>query len=158
MIKIKEVVIVEGRYDKIKLSSIIDALIIETNGFGIFKDKEKMELIRRLAPERGILILTDSDSAGFKIRSYIGGSVPRELVKHAYIPDIYGKEKRKTAYSKEMKLGVEGVDKDVILNALRAAGVTAGEAPERRAVGRGLVKYPLPMSTLSPAPAAGPFE
>lgn len=131
MIKVKEVIIVEGRYDKIKLSSLIDGLIIETNGFGIFKDKEKMELIRRLAPERGILILTDSDSAGFKIRSYIGGSIPKKFVKHAYIPDVFGKEKRKTKYSKEGKIGVEGIEKDTILKALKAAGVTADEVPER---------------------------
>lgn len=131
MIKVKEVIIVEGRYDKIKLSSLIDGLIIETNGFGIFKDKEKMELIRRLAPERGILILTDSDSAGFKIRSYIGGSIPKKFVKHAYIPDVFGKEKRKTEYSKEGKIGVEGIEKDTILKALKAAGVTADEVPER---------------------------
>ena len=120
MIHIQQAVIVEGRYDKIKLSSILDALIIETGGFSIFKNKEKQQLIRRLAEKRGILILTDSDSAGFKIRSFIGGSVPPEQVKHAYIPDIFGKEKRKTEASKEGKLGVEGVPSEVIVRALES--------------------------------------
>ena len=98
MIKIDRVVIVEGRYDKIKLSSILDAVIIETEGFGIFNNKEKQQLIRRLAETKGLLILTDSDSAGFKIRSFIRGIVPNELIKHAYIPDVFGKEKRKTEF------------------------------------------------------------
>lgn len=123
MIKIKQAVIVEGRYDKIKLSSIIDALIIETDGFGIFKDKEKHRLIRRLADERGILILTDSDSAGFKIRNFLGGSLPSDKVFHAYIPDIFGKERRKSEPSKEGKLGVEGVPTEVITEALKKAGI-----------------------------------
>lgn len=130
MIKIKEVVIVEGRYDKIKLSSLLDALIIETNGFAIFKDKEKMEMIRRLAEKRGILILTDSDSAGFKIRSYLGGSLPKEQVKHAYIPDVFGKEKRKPRHSREGKLGVEGIKAELLLEALKRAGVTSEESKE----------------------------
>ncbi len=123
MIKINQAVIVEGRYDKIKLSSIIDGLIIETNGFSIFKDKEKQRLIRRLADEKGILIMTDSDSAGFKIRSFLGGSIPGDKIFHAYIPDIFGKENRKTEYSKEGKLGVEGVPVQVITEALERAGV-----------------------------------
>ena len=123
MLKIRQAIIVEGRYDKIKLSSLVDALIIETDGFGIFKDNEKKTLIKRLAEERGILILTDSDSAGFKIRNYLGGSLPGDKVFHAYIPDIFGKEKRKTEYSKEGKLGVEGVPSQVIINALERAGI-----------------------------------
>lgn len=123
MIKIRQAIIVEGRYDKIKLSSVIDGLIIETNGFSIFKDKEKQRLIRRLAEEKGILILTDSDSAGFKIRSFLGGSIPKEQITHAYIPDIFGKEKRKAEFSKEGKLGVEGVPTEVIVSALEKAGV-----------------------------------
>ena len=131
MIHIPQAVIVEGRYDKIKLSSILDALIIETGGFSIFKNKEKQQLIRRLAEKRGILILTDSDSAGFKIRSFIGGSVPPEQVKHAYIPDIFGKEKRKTEASKEGKLGVEGMRPKALLDALIRAGATLdGESTE----------------------------
>ena len=127
MIKIDRAVIVEGRYDKIKLSSILDAVIIETDGFGIFNNKEKQQLIRRLADTKGLLILTDSDSAGFKIRSFIKGIVPAETIKHAYIPDIFGKEKRKTVASKEGKLGVEGVKKELILEALEKAGVFCEE-------------------------------
>lgn len=127
MIKIDRVVIVEGKYDKIKLNSLIDAVIIETDGFGIFNDKEKQKLIRRLAQTKGLLILTDSDSAGFKIRSFIRGIVPAEQIKHAYIPDIFGKEKRKSEPSKEGKLGVEGVKISVITEALRKAGVFCEE-------------------------------
>lgn len=123
MIKIDKVVIVEGKYDKIKLSSVLDAVIIETDGFGIFNNKEKQRLIRRLAETKGILILTDSDSAGFTIRSFIRGIVPAEQITHAYIPDIFGKEKRKTEPSKEGKLGVEGVSPQVIVEALQKAGV-----------------------------------
>ena len=129
MIKIDRVVIVEGRYDKIKLNSILDAVIIETEGFGIFNNKEKQKLIRKLARTKGLLILTDSDSAGFKIRSFIKGIVPEEQIKHAYIPDIAGKEKRKTEPSKEGKLGVEGVDVRIIVDALERAGVLCEEVP-----------------------------
>ena len=128
MIKIDRVVIVEGRYDKIKLSSILDAVIIETEGFGIFNNKEKQKLIRKLAETKGLLILTDSDSAGFKIRSFIRGMVPAEQIKHAYIPDIFGKEKRKTEPSKEGKLGVEGVNINVIIDALEKCGVLCEES------------------------------
>ncbi len=124
MIKIEQAVIVEGKYDKIRLSSMIDAVIIETNGFAIFKNKEKQRLIRKLAEKRGILILTDSDSAGFKIRSFISGTVPAKDIIHAYIPDIFGKEKRKTEPSKEGKIGVEGVSNKVIFEALCHAGAT----------------------------------
>ncbi len=127
MIKIDRAVIVEGRYDKIKLSSILDTVIIETEGFGIFNNKEKQKLIRKLADTKGILILTDSDSAGFKIRSFIKGIVPAEQIKHAYIPDIFGKEKRKTEPSKEGKLGVEGVKKELIIESLQKAGVFCEE-------------------------------
>lgn len=127
MIKIDRVVIVEGKYDKIKLNSILDAVIIETDGFGIFNDKKKQLLIRRLAETKGLLILTDSDSAGFKIRSFIRGIVPAEQIKHAYIPDIFGKEKRKNEPSKEGKLGVEGVNIRVITEALEKAGVFCEE-------------------------------
>ena len=123
MIKINEVVIVEGKYDKIKLSSIIDATIITTDGFGIFKNKEKQKLIKRLADERGILILTDSDSAGFVIRGFLKGIVDNDKIRHAYIPDLYGKEKRKTQVSAEGKLGVEGVKTEIIEESLRKAGV-----------------------------------
>ncbi len=123
VIKINEAVIVEGKYDKIKLSGILDTVIVETDGFAIFKDKEKQQLIRFLAEKRGIIIMTDSDSAGFKIRSFIKGIIKNDNVKNVYIPDIYGKEKRKTEMSKEGKLGVEGMETQVIMNALEKAGV-----------------------------------
>ncbi|MBR3149304.1 MAG: DUF4093 domain-containing protein [Eubacterium sp.] len=123
-IKLSEAVIVEGRYDKLKLSNILDAFIIETNGFGIFKDKEKLSFIKKLAEERGIIVLTDSDHAGFMIRGHIASAVPKDRIKNVYIPDIYGKEKRKSEPSKEGKLGVEGMTKDVLLDALKKAGVT----------------------------------
>ena len=123
MIKIKQAVIVEGKYDKIKLEQILDAVIIQTDGFGIFKDKQKQKFIRMLAEKKGILILTDSDSAGFVIRSFLSGIVSPEYITHAYIPDILGKEKRKDEASKEGKLGVEGVSNEVILKALETAGI-----------------------------------
>lgn len=124
MIKIKEAVIVEGRYDKIKLSSVIDAPIIETNGFRVFNDKEKQNLIRQIAEARGILVLTDSDGAGFVIRNFLNGVVDKSRIKHCYIPQIEGKEKRKPQKSKEGFLGVEGVDDDVIIEAVRKSGAT----------------------------------
>jgi ribonuclease M5 len=127
MLSIKEVIIVEGKYDKIKLSSIIDGLIIETDGFSIFNNKDQLALIRKLAKTKGILILTDSDGAGFKIRNFLRGAVPTESVKHAYIPDILGKEKRKTQLSKEGKLGVEGISKEIIIEALTKSGVFCEE-------------------------------
>ncbi|MBQ4625961.1 MAG: DUF4093 domain-containing protein [Clostridia bacterium] len=130
MIKIKQAVIVEGKYDKIKLSGIIDAPIIQTDGFGIFKDKELQRLIKMLSEKRGILVLTDSDSAGFKIRSFIGSTVNQKDIYHAYIPDIFGKEKRKAEPSKEGKLGVEGVSEEVIMQALANAGVLCESTEE----------------------------
>ena len=124
-IKLTEAVIVEGKYDKIKLSNILDAFIIETNGFAIFKDKSKLSFIKKLAKERGIIILTDSDHAGFMIRNYISSGVPKEQIKNVYIPDIFGKEKRKDTPSKEGKLGVEGMTKEVILASFEKAGVSS---------------------------------
>ena len=124
LIKIEQAIIVEGKYDKIKLSSIVDAVIIETDGFAIFKDKEKQKLIQNLAKTKGIIVLTDSDSAGFIIRSFVGGSVEQSNVTHVYIPDIFGKEKRKDNPSKEGKLGVEGIPVDLIKEAFEKAGVT----------------------------------
>ncbi len=132
MIKIKEAVIVEGKYDKIKLSSILDAPIVTTDGFGIFKDKEKQKFIRSLAEKRGILILTDSDSAGLMIRSFLGGSIKKEYIKHAYIPELLGKEKRKSERSAEGLLGVEGVENEVIIDSLKRAGVITEEKEEER--------------------------
>lgn len=130
MIRIKEAIIVEGKYDKIKLSSLVDGLIIETGGFRIFKDSEKMALLRRLAATRGLLILTDSDGAGFVIRRYLTGSIPAEQIRHAYIPDRFGKEKRKEKPGKEGKLGVEGIDAEELRQVLRRAGVCCEECGE----------------------------
>lgn len=136
MIKLNEPVIVEGKYDIIKLSNLIDGLIIKTDGFGIFKDKEKQRLIRRLAGEKGIIVLTDSDSAGFMIRNFISSVVPKEKIINVYIPDIYGKEKRKTEGGREGKLGVEGMSEEVLLEAFSKAGVLCGksDAAERRLI------------------------
>ena len=124
MVKIKEAILVEGRYDKNTLSQILDAPILETSGFGIFKDKQQMALLRRIAATRGLIVFTDSDGAGFVIRNHIKSAIPGKYLKHAYIPDIYGKEKRKSAPGKEGKLGVEGMTADVILESLRRAGAT----------------------------------
>lgn len=125
MLKIKEAVIVEGKYDKIKLSNLIDTLIIETNGFAVFKDKKKLAFIRKLANERGIIVITDSDHSGFQIRNYISSSLPKDKIKHIYIPDIYGKEKRKKEPSKEGKLGVEGIDDKILLSLFEKANIEA---------------------------------
>ncbi len=123
MIKIDEAVIVEGKYDKIKLSGIIDGLIIETNGFRIFSDKKKLNLIRHLAVKSGIIIMTDSDAAGFLIRNYIVSSISEGKIFHAYVPEIMGKEKRKEKASKEGKLGVEGINSEIIENSIKQAGI-----------------------------------
>lgn len=128
MIKIDKVIIVEGRYDKIKLSSMIDGIIIETEGFGVFKDKDKQKLIRKLAETKGIAILTDSDSAGFVIRNFITSIVPKEYITNVYIPDIYGKEKRKDSPSKEGKLGVEGVSAEILKEAFKKAGISVSQS------------------------------
>lgn len=124
MIKIKEAILVEGRYDKNTLSQIVDAPILETAGFGIFKDKKQMALLRRVAQTRGLIVFTDSDGAGFVIRNHIKSAIPGKYLKHAYIPDILGKEKRKATPGKEGKLGVEGMSREIILEALRRAGAT----------------------------------
>ncbi len=128
MLKVKEVIVVEGRYDKNTLSQVVDAAIIETAGFGIFSDREKIELLRRLADKRGIIIMTDSDGAGFLIRNYLKGAISGNGVKHAYIPDIEGRERRKRTAAKEGKLGVEGMEPDVLIDALRRAGATIDDA------------------------------
>ena len=139
MLKIKEAVVVEGRYDKNTLSQLVDTIIIETKGFGIFKDSERLSLLRRLARERGLVVLTDSDGAGFVIRNFLKGAIPPGQVKHAYIPDLFGKERRKRQPGKEGKLGVEGMRPQVLEEALRRAGVTfldqtAGEQVPRRPI------------------------
>jgi ribonuclease M5 len=124
MVKIKEAIVVEGRYDKNTLSQIVDAPILETAGFGIFKDKKQMDLLRQVAQKRGLIVFTDSDGAGFVIRNHVKSAIPAKFLKHAYIPDIMGKEKRKSAPGKEGKLGVEGMTPEVILECLRRAGAT----------------------------------
>ena len=134
MVKIKEAIVVEGRYDKNTLSQILDATILETSGFGIFKNKEQMQLLRKVAEVRGLIVFTDADGAGFVIRNHIKSAIPGQYLKHAYTPDIMGKERRKSAPGKEGKLGVEGMTQDVILESLRRAGATfEGETAEKTA-------------------------
>ncbi len=153
MVKIKEAIVVEGRYDKNTLSQIVDAPILETSGFGIFKDKAQMALLRRIAQTRGLIVFTDSDGAGFVIRNHIKSAIPGKYLKHAYIPDIPGKEKRKSAPGKEGKLGVEGMSREIILEALRRAGATieGEEAPQSCRI----TKHDLMSLGLSGGPDAG---
>ena len=136
MVKIKEAIVVEGRYDKNTLSQIVDAPILETSGFGIFKDKEQMALLRKVAQIRGLIVFTDSDGAGFVIRNHIKSAIDSKYLKHAYTPDILGKERRKSAPGKEGKLGVEGMRPEIILDALKKAGATieGKEATQRNQI------------------------
>lgn len=136
MHSVKEVIVVEGRYDKNTLSQVVDAVIIETSGFGIFNDAQKQKLLRTMAQARGLVVLTDSDGAGFVIRNFIKGCVDPACVKHAYIPDVYGKERRKAAPSKEGMLGVEGMRPQVLLDALIRAGATVDERPAAESAAR----------------------
>ena len=122
--KIREVIVVEGRYDKNALLQVVDATVVETGGFGVFNDKEKLAFFRRLAESRGLILLTDSDGAGFVIRNYLKGALPKDKIRQAYVPDIYGKERRKSKAGKEGKLGVEGMRPEVLLEALRRCGAT----------------------------------
>ncbi len=132
MLKIREAIVVEGRYDKNTLAQIVDAPILETKGFGLFKDPKQLELLRNVAKKRGLIVLTDSDGAGFVIRNHIKSAIPAKYLKHAYIPDVAGKEKRKAAPGKEGKLGVEGMSPEVLLAALKNAGATIeGESTAR---------------------------
>ena len=124
MEKIREVIVVEGRYDKNTILQVVDATVVETGGFSVFNNKEKLSFFRRLAAERGLILFTDSDGAGFVIRNYLKGAIPKEQIKQAYIPDVYGKERRKRTAGKEGKLGVEGMSPEVILTALKNAGAT----------------------------------
>lgn len=124
MRKIKEVIVVEGRYDKNTLAQVVDATVITLGGFSVFNDKEKLAFLRRLAEERGLIVLTDSDGAGFVIRNYLKGALPKDKVKQAYVPDIRGKERRKRHAGKEGKLGVEGMRPEVLLETLARAGAT----------------------------------
>ena len=132
MVKIKEAIVVEGRYDKNTLSQIVDAPILETGGFGIFKDKQQMKLLRQVAQIRGLIVFTDADGAGFVIRNHIKSAIPGKYLKHAYTPDIFGKERRKAAPGKEGKLGVEGMRPEIIIEALKKAGATIEGETETR--------------------------
>ena len=129
-LRIREAIVVEGRYDKNTLSQIVDAPILETAGFGIFKNRQQMALLRKAAENRGLIVFTDSDGAGFVIRNRIKAAIPAKYLKHAYIPDILGKEKRKSAPGKEGKLGVEGMRPEILVEALRRAGATFEEKRE----------------------------
>ena len=150
MVKIKEAIVVEGRYDKNTLSQIVDATILETKGFGLFKDKQQLALLRQIAKKRGLIVFTDSDGAGFVIRNQIKSAIQGKYLKHAYIPDIPGKERRKAAPGKEGKLGVEGMTPDIILDALRRAGATVeGETAQPA---RNITKQDFMMLGLSGAP------
>lgn len=124
MVNIRECIVVEGRYDKNTLAQIVNAPIVETSGFGIFKDKAQQRLLRQIAGKRGVIVFTDSDGAGFVIRNFLKGLIPASQLKHAYIPDIPGKERRKASAGKEGLLGVEGMTPEIILEALRRCGAT----------------------------------
>ena len=134
MIKLRQAIVVEGRYDKNALSQLVDAPIFETSGFGVMKNREMLDFLRRVAQTRGLIILTDSDGAGFVIRNFLKGALPKDKVLHAYIPDIYGKERRKTHAGKEGKLGVEGMTPEILRTALRNAGAQTEQtdAPTER--------------------------
>ena len=140
--KIQEVIVVEGRYDKNTLLQAVDATVVATDGFGIFNDREKLNFFRRLAEKRGLIVLTDSDGAGFVIRNHLKGALPKEQVKQAYIPDIPGKERRKRKAGKEGKLGVEGMEPQVLIEALRRCGATF-EGEERHPAGPAITKADL---------------
>ena len=154
MRRVREVIVVEGRYDKNALRQVVDATVVETRGFGIFNDRERLALLRRLAEERGLILLTDSDGAGFVIRNFLKGAIPKDRLKQAYIPDVYGKERRKAAPGREGKLGVEGMNPGVLLQALERAGATFEE--ERPAEARqGVTKADLYQLGLTGAPDSG---
>ena len=149
--KIREVIVVEGRYDKNTLSQVVDAVIVETGGFSVFHNKEKIDYLRHLARERGLILMTDPDGAGFVIRNYLKGALPKQGVLHAYIPDIPGKEKRKRAPGKEGLLGVEGMTKEILLEALSNAGADLGGEPVKKK-GDGITKLDLYTAGLSGRP------
>ena len=150
MVKIKEAILVEGRYDRNTLAQIVDAPILETAGFGIFRDKEQMRLLRRVAEKRGLIVFTDPDGAGFVIRNHVRSAIPGQYLKHAYVPDIMGKERRKRTGGKEGKLGVEGMKPEIILDALRRAGATI--EGEEGASSKGITKQDLMELGLSGGP------
>ena len=151
MIRVREAIVVEGRYDANTLRQIVDAPVFETNGFGVFNDRERLKLLRLAAETRGLIVLTDSDGAGFVIRRYLSCAIDPSLVKHAYVPDVYGKERRKRTASKEGKLGVEGMRPEVIVDALRRAGATIEGEASARAPG-GITKADLYAAGLSGRP------
>ena len=155
MLHIKEAIVVEGRYDKNALSQVVDTLILETGGFQLFKDPEKLALLRRAAQRRGLIVLTDSDGAGFVIRNRLRGAIPAEQLKHAYIPDVYGKERRKRQPGKEGKLGVEGMPPQVLEQALRRGGATVLEEETAFRSGPPLTKGDLFAAGLSGGPGSG---
>ncbi len=136
MIHLRQAIVVEGKYDKIRLAPLVDAPILVTGGFRIFKDREKLALLRRLAQQDGILILTDSDTAGFRIRGYIKSAIPKGKIYHAYIPEILGKEPRKDHPSKEGTLGVEGMSREILAAALKKSGVLFAEGPKKDPITR----------------------
>ena len=154
MLKIREAIVVEGRYDKNTLSQLVDTVILETRGFGIFRDQEKLALLRRLAQARGLIVLTDSDGAGFLIRNHLKGAIPPQQVKHAYIPDRPGKERRKRRPGKEGKLGVEGMPPAILEQALRRAGATFLDAKQESPPARPITKADLFAAGLSGGPDA----
>ncbi len=156
MWKIREAIVVEGRYDKNTLSQVVDTLILETAGFGIFQNPEQMALLRRAAQRRGLIVFTDSDGAGFVIRNRLKGAIPPEFLKHAYIPDVYGKEKRKRQRGKEGKLGVEGMTPQVLEQALRRAGATfLDQEPSEPDAGPPITKADLFEAGLTGGPDSG---
>lgn len=154
MLKTEKVIVVEGKYDAIKLANIIDATVLQTDGFGIFKDKEKQALLRRLAKTRGLIVLTDSDSAGFLIRNFLGNAVPQEQITNVYIPDLYGKERRKAKPGAEGKLGVEGIPDAVLIEAFRRAGITEHPEPSPAERGRQITTVDFYKDGLSGGPGS----
>ena len=146
MIKLREAILVEGRYDVNTVRQVVDTVVLETGGFRIFNNKDQLKVIRRIAETRGLIVLTDSDGAGFVIRNYLKGALPQDRIKQAYVPDVTGKERRKKHGSKEGKLGVEGMRPEVILDALRRAGATfegeGAHAPAERTIEWGLSGRP----------------
>lgn len=155
MIKIREAIVVEGRYDKNTLSQLVDTLILETSGFGIFKNREQMALLRRVAEKRGLIVFTDPDGAGFVIRNRIKSMIPGQYLKHAYVPDVYGKEKRKAKAGKEGKLGVEGMSPTVLERSLRQCGATFLEGEQGKLFDNGLTKADLCAAGLSGGAESG---
>lgn len=154
MVKIREAIVVEGKYDQNTLRQIVDTAVIPTRGFGVLKDRELLDFLRAVAEARGLIILTDSDGAGFVIRNYLKGALPRDRVRHAYIPDVPGKERRKKAPGKEGKLGVEGMEPAVLLEALRRAGATFVEEAAARPGGQPITKADLYDRGLSGGPGS----